>query len=101
MSREQWLDRIFISELCVPCHVGVSEEERSVLQNVIIDITVFTPLKPSGTSDNLKDTIDYDELAGMIHTTAQNKHYYLLEHLAEKTTACILQHRLTQGVRLR
>lgn len=76
-------DGITISRLKVPTHVGVSEEERSRLQAVIINIELALDLKPAAESDNLDDTVDYDRLTTQIAELVRSTEAKLLENLAE------------------
>ncbi len=76
-------DRITISRLKVPTHVGVTDEERSQLQTVIISIELVLDLKPAAESDNLKDTVDYDHLTSEVAELVRSSETKLLENLAE------------------
>lgn len=85
-------DRITISRLKVPTHVGVTDEERSQPQTVIINIELILDLKPAAHSDNLTDTVDYDRLTTEVAELVRSSETKLLENLAETiaTHVCTL-----------
>lgn len=76
-------DRITISRLKVPTHVGVTDEERSQPQTVVINIELILDLKPAAQSDNLTDTVDYDRLTTEVAELVRSSETKLLENLAE------------------
>lgn len=76
-------DRITISRLKVPTHVGVTDEERSQPQTVVVNIELILDLKPAAQSDNLTDTVDYDRLTTEVAELVRSSETKLLENLAE------------------
>jgi len=76
-------DRITISNLKVPTHVGVTHEERNELQLVRINLELVLDLKPAGVSDDLRDTVDYDRVTREVAELVGSSETKLLEKLAE------------------
>ena len=76
-------DRITISRLKVPTHVGVTDEERSQPQTVIINLELILDLKPAARSDDLADTVDYDRVTTEVAELVRSSETKLLENLAE------------------
>ncbi|MBW3595237.1 MAG: dihydroneopterin aldolase [Actinobacteria bacterium] len=76
-------DRITISDLRVSTRVGVTDEERSEPQTVLVDLELFVDLHAAGTSDDLRDTVDYDRVATGVAELVRSSETNLLEALAE------------------
>jgi hypothetical protein len=53
------MDRIIIRELLVRCVLGVDDEERRGMQDVLVTVTLHADLRRAGESDRLVDAIDY------------------------------------------
>ncbi|HUL00586.1 MAG TPA: dihydroneopterin aldolase [Nitrospirota bacterium] len=85
------MDRIMINDLLVRCIIGVRDEERREMQDVIINITLFTSLRKAGKSDRLEDTVDYHALKKMIINKAQTWQFYLIEAVADSVASLCLR----------
>jgi dihydroneopterin aldolase len=73
---------ISLERLEAPCRVGVGDEERRVLQTVLVDVR-FTPLVTSDyAADDLSTTVDYGAVASVVVATAAERPYRLLERLS-------------------
>ena len=84
-------DKVFIRNLVLPCHIGVTEEERSEKQNVILDIEVTSDLRRAGATDDITQTTDYYEIKENVTGALAKAQFKLLEALAE-TVATIVLH---------
>jgi len=91
-------DKVFIKNLFIPCKVGVTNEERSKKQNVIIDIEVFCDLIHVGAEDDLSKSINYLEVQERVTDLVRNGEFKLLESLAEGVTSLILKNSLVSRV---
>ena len=78
------LDKITIRDLHLRCVIGIQEWERKTLQDVLINITLFTDLRKAGNSDNIADTVNYKTLCKQIIAMTEGSSYFLVEMLAEK-----------------
>ena len=76
-------DRIKISQLRVPTHIGATETERSTPQVVIVSLELAVDLAAAGKSDDLDDTVDYDTLTREVGDLVRESNVKLLETLAE------------------
>jgi dihydroneopterin aldolase len=77
-------DHVVIRGLRVPARVGVTTEERSRDQVVVVNVDVSTDLSAAGTSDELHDTIDYAALISSVARLIRSTEAKLLEVLAQK-----------------
>lgn len=78
------MDSIIVRDLRVKAHVGVTLEERSEAQLLLISAEIYTDLRQAGMSDDVADTVDYGRLTAEIEELASSGEYALLEALAEK-----------------
>lgn len=76
------MDSVVIRGLEVDVRIGVTEDERSDPQSVLIDLTVDGDLTTAATSDDLADTLDYDALVEEVATIAEGRAFNLIERLA-------------------
>ena len=92
------MDKVFVKNLFVPCKVGVTEEERSKKQNVIVDIEVFCDLCHAGTTDDLSKSISYSEIQEKTIDFVASSEFKLLESFAEGVASLILKNSLASKV---
>ena len=85
------MDRIFIENLSFFGKHGVSEKERSLEQEFLIDITVETDASSAAASDDLTDTVDYSALAAIAKEVVEANSFFLIEKLAERIVSRILE----------
>ncbi|MBF0402117.1 MAG: dihydroneopterin aldolase [Magnetococcales bacterium] len=78
------LDRIKIRDLRLRCVIGVQEWERSVLQDVRIDVCLRADLSQAGKSDRIEDTVNYKTLSKAIIALTEQSQFFLVETLAER-----------------
>lgn len=92
------IDKVFVKNLVLPCKVGVTQEERSKKQNVIVDLEVFCDLSQAGNTDDLSKSISYSEVKEEITNFVTNGYFKLLESLAEGVAIKILKNSLASKV---
>lgn len=76
------MDKIIITDLRATGIVGVKSPERDNPQTLVINITLFTYLKPAGLTDDIKDTISYSSVAKAVSARVADTQYHTLEALA-------------------
>lgn len=94
-------DRIFIENLRLRCHIGISPAERNRQQDVLIDINVFVDLALAGRSDDVKDSVNYRELRERTSELVSGKEFGLLENLAEVIADMVLSSHPVKSVVVR
>ena len=92
------MDSIIVRDLRVKAHVGVTEEERSEAQLLVISVELYTDLRRAGMSDDLNDTVDYGRVTAEIEELVTTTETSLLESLAEKIAGHIAAMPGTNGV---
>ncbi|MDR3546778.1 MAG: dihydroneopterin aldolase [Candidatus Pacebacteria bacterium] len=92
------MDYITIDNLHVHGAHGHYEHERQVEQEFVVSLKVGIDAHPSGESDVLGDTIDYDGLRAIVGDIFNGKSHYLVEALAEEISQRILSETIAQEV---
>lgn len=77
------MDIVFLEEIKLDIVIGIYEWERKVSQTIRIDIEIGLPHSRAGISDDIADTIDYGVVMERIRQTVGEKHFSLVEALAE------------------
>ncbi|MDQ3661693.1 MAG: dihydroneopterin aldolase [Actinomycetota bacterium] len=75
-------DRIIVRGLRVSAHVGVSAEERSRSQVLLVSVEAWRSLSRAAQSDELADTIDYGVLVQDLSRLVVATEARLLERIA-------------------
>ena len=83
------MDKIIVKNARYQCNVGVSVEERSVKQDILVELVLFCDIKKAARSDSISDTFSYSQVNKRIKEITQNS-YKLLETIAEKIAKAIL-----------
>lgn len=92
MSSLQNTASITICDLVTDVFLGVTDEEKLCAQQVRWQVVIHFATAPVGcSSDNIADTVCYDQIAKLIAELAAAKKYNLLEHLASSAMGQIKQ----------
>jgi dihydroneopterin aldolase len=94
------MDIIFIEELRAETWVGIYPREKAMPQTVLLDIQIGVSTAPAGASDDIRDTIDYATVSTRLRGELAERHFNLLEKLAEFVAALILKEFSAQWVRI-
>lgn len=93
-------DSIFIENLSFLASIGVFEWEKQFEQKLELDIELSTDIRPAAANDDLNLTLNYAAISELVINLAQSQHHDLIETLAEKIAARLLQEFNTQQVSL-
>jgi dihydroneopterin aldolase len=69
---------------------GALPEEGVRAQPFEVDLDLEVDLRAAGDSDDLGDTVDYGEVAGMVASIVRGERYVLLERLAARIAEAVL-----------
>ena len=84
------MDIIFIDELRIPTLIGIYPRERSIAQLIEVSLQIGTSTRNAGQSDAIGDTIDYAQVVERLRDELAQRHFKLLEGLAEYVAGLIL-----------
>lgn len=77
------MDIIFIDDFRIPALIGVYPRERAAPQMIEISLQIGVSTRKAGLSDKLCDTIDYAAVVERLRAELGQRHFGLLEALAE------------------
>ena len=83
-------DKIFIRDMVFLANHGVFEHERNFPQRFMIDFEGEMYLAPSAETDEVRDTVRYDQIAETIRDVVTGERFNLIETLAEEIAHRIL-----------
>ncbi|MBF0311085.1 MAG: dihydroneopterin aldolase [Magnetococcales bacterium] len=84
-------DRIHIRDLQLRCIIGIQEWERSTLQDVLVNITLWVDLATAGAGDRIEETVNYKTLSKKVIALGEGSSFFLVEALAEGIAALCLE----------
>ncbi|HEX5092637.1 MAG TPA: dihydroneopterin aldolase [Burkholderiales bacterium] len=84
------MDAILIRDLRVEALIGIHKRERHVAQTVSIDLEIGLPGAKVFESDQVADTIDYEQVSLRIRDLVASGHFRLVETLAERIARLLL-----------
>ncbi|HRD71428.1 MAG TPA: dihydroneopterin aldolase [Aquimonas sp.] len=94
-------DRVFIEALEIECLIGIYDWERTVRQNVVLDIEMAFDNRVPADSDAIEHTLDYKAVSKRLMQFVGDSSYGLVETLAEQCAAIILNEFNVAWVRLK
>ena len=81
---------IFVRDLVLSCNIGVYRHERDAPQRVRLNIDLAIADDLAGTTDRLGDTVSYETFVDRARSIVGERHYNLVETLAEALAAMCL-----------
>ena len=84
------MDIIFLHELKVKTLIGIYPWELKVAQTIQLDLEIALPASRACQTDNFEDALDYALIVQRIHDILSERHFSLLEALAEHIAQTIL-----------
>jgi dihydroneopterin aldolase len=86
----RFMDAIVIRDLRVEALIGIHRRERHATQTVTVDLEIGVPGSAVFASDQVADTIDYEQVALRIRALAAGGHFRLVETFADRIAALLL-----------
>ena len=85
------MDKVFIKDLLARGIIGINDWEREKIQDILINITVFTDTGTAAVSDDLADCVDYRGLAKKAQVHAETAGRFTVEALANDIARICLE----------
>jgi dihydroneopterin aldolase len=95
------LDTIFVEQIEFYGYHGASDEEQSVGHRYSVDVELRYDIRKAGGTDRLEDTVNYSRVAKRVAALGASEQFRLLEALAERIAAVIMEEFPVESVRLR
>ena len=95
------MDKTFIKDLLVRGIIGIRDWEREKVQDILINVTVFSDTTQAAETDDIAYCVDYSALAKKVQTHAETAARLTVEALANDLAKLCLQEKLVQKVIVR
>lgn len=92
------MDTIRINALRVKTIIGCNASERTAPQELFITISISIDTWNAAATDDLRNTIDYDQLAQRVTKMAEHTEFMLVETLAQHVADIVLDDLRVQNV---
>jgi FolB domain-containing protein len=76
------MDKVFIKDLNARGIIGINDWERKKKQDILLNITMFTPLNKAGITDDISDSVNYRTIAKRVLSHAESAARFTVEALA-------------------
>ena len=94
------MDIVFIQDLKVDATIGIYDWERKIKQTLAFDVEMATDIRTAAETDAIKDALNYKAVSKRILAFVEASDYQLVETLAEKVAALILDEFAVPWLRL-
>src|SRR5262245_56692179 len=91
---------IEIRDLLLRAIVGINPDERVNRQDVLLNLTLETDLRPAARSDDIRDAVNYRTIAKDVIEFVEQSEFLLVESLAEAVAALCLRDERVSRVRV-
>jgi FolB domain-containing protein len=95
------MDKIFVKDLVARGIIGVNAWEREVLQEIRINLILFTDTRKAGVSDDIADSVNYRTISKKVLNHAETAGRLTVEALAEDLAGLCLEDSRVQKVIVR
>ena len=95
-------DSIILDGMVFVGRHGVREDEQSLGQRFVVDVTMECDLRQAGATDDLANTVNYSDVHKQVRSIVTGPPVKLIETLAERIAGAILgEHPMVSAVRVR
>ena len=95
------MDIVYIRELEIEAIIGIYDWERETTQTVSIDLEMGCDNTKAAASEDIADALDYKAVAKRLISFVEGSEFLLVETLAEKIAAIVLEEFSVPWLRLR
>ncbi|MFD2639588.1 dihydroneopterin aldolase [Piscibacillus salipiscarius] len=85
------MDKVILNRMMFYGYHGLFPEENKLGQRFTVDVELMADLKPSGTSDNMNDSIDYGQVYQVVQKVVEGEAKDLVESVAEQVAQSLFQ----------
>lgn len=84
------MDIIFLRGLQIETVIGIYDWERKIRQTVVLDLEMAADIRKAAATDAIEDALDYKAVSKRLITFVEESSFLLVETLAEKIAAILL-----------
>lgn len=85
------MDKIFLEGLTTETIIGIFDWEREIRQTIAVDLEMSADIGRAAATDSIEDTLNYKRVAKRVLAFVQESRFQLIETLAERIAALILE----------
>jgi dihydroneopterin aldolase len=85
------MDKIFLEGLTTETIIGIFDWEREIRQTIAVDLEMSADIRRAAATDSIEDTLNYKRVAKRVLAFVQESRFQLIETLAERIAALILE----------
>jgi FolB domain-containing protein len=97
---ESMTDQIQIKDLRLRTIIGINDEERRNLQEVLINITLYADMRRAGLSDDITDAVNYRTITKGVIALVEDSSFYLVEKMVAEIADLCLKNQQVEQVRV-
>ncbi len=94
------MDIVFIRELEIDTVIGIYDWERKIRQKISLDLDMAFDIRQAAASDDIEHTLNYKAVAKRLIAFVGESEFQLVETLAERICALVLEEFDVQWLRL-
>lgn len=83
------MDIVYLRDLRIDTVIGIFDWERRTTQTIILDLEMSADIARAAASDDIKDTLNYKEVAKRLIEFVGQSRFQLVETLAERCAQII------------
>lgn len=95
------MDIVYLNDLRVETVIGIYDWERQIRQTVVIDLEMRADVAAAAKTDRIDDALNYKAVAKRIIDFVSSSEFHLVETLAERVAALIIEEFQVPWLRLR
>ncbi len=97
LKDDRQLDRLFVRDLVLACSIGVYDHEKEAPQRVRFNVDLRVRRSSGAIGDDLANVLSYDDVIHGIRDLIAERHFNLVETLAEEVaTLCLTNQRVAR-----
>ena len=85
------MDKVLIKDILARGIIGINEWERDKPQDILININLFTKIRPQSAEDSISECIDYSKVTKKVIHHAETAKRLTVEALAEDIARICLE----------
>jgi len=85
------VDLVFIRQLQVETVIGIYDWERTVRQQLWLDLEMATDIRPAANSEDIRFALDYHAISVRLNEFVSGRAFALIETIAEQCAALVMQ----------
>lgn len=94
------MDIVFIKGLRIDTVIGIYDWEKTIRQPIVLDVEMGTDVRRGAATDKIEDALDYKAVSKRLKQFVGDSRFELVETLAERCAAIILDEFSVPWVRL-